>query len=95
MNIEAMARAAFEALHAHHARPRDWALHPDEDAGTEMGRDTFRRMAAASAGATTLPEPVAEPALDQWRTRNVVAAGAPYWLAAEPAPQLEATPHDG
>ena len=56
LDIEAMARAAFEALHSLGNRIRNWDTHPDEDAGVEMGRNTFRAMAGAAA-ATVAPEP--------------------------------------
>lgn len=46
-DIESMARAAFERLHALADRPRNWDRHPDGDNGAELGRDTFREMVRA------------------------------------------------
>ena len=52
MDIEASAKAMFDSLHARFNRIRDWAAHPDGDSGAgELGRDSFRAMATAVAGA--------------------------------------------
>lgn len=48
MDVEEMARAMFEKLHAMNFRPRRWDTHPEEDCDVELGRNTFREMAKAA-----------------------------------------------
>lgn len=48
MDLEAMARAAFERLHELNNRRREWETHPEGDNGAEYGRDAFREMVAAA-----------------------------------------------
>lgn len=61
MDIEAMARAMFEAFHARFSRVRSWMTHPNHDGGQEHGRDTFRVMAQAVAAILEQPSPVDAP----------------------------------
>jgi len=95
LDIEAMARAAFEALHSLGNRIRNWDTHPDEDAGVEMGRNTFRAMAGAAA-ATVAPE-AAPSQFAQEPLSPVGDAGTPS--SAEPVMTAETlspeTQHDG
>lgn len=68
MDIEAMARAMFEAFHARFSRVRNWMAHPNADGGQEHGRDTFRVMAQAVAAMLeqkTPVEPVAAPVVEE------------------------------
>lgn len=62
MDIEAMARAMFEAFHARFNRVRDWAWHNNQDVGPEHGRETFRAMAQAVAA--MLEAPIDEPPVE-------------------------------
>ena len=62
MDVEAMAKAMFEAFHARFDRMRNWARHNNQDVGPEHGRETFRAMAQAVAAMLEQPSPVDEPA---------------------------------
>ena len=64
MDIEAVAKAMFDAFHARFNRVRDWARHNNQDVGPEHGRETFRAMARAvmAMPAPVVDEPAAEPA---------------------------------
>ena len=62
MDIDAMAKAMFDAFHARFDRVRNWARHNNQDVGPEHGRDTFRTMAQAVAAILEQPSPVDEPA---------------------------------
>lgn len=79
MNIEAAARAMFDAFHARANRLRRWDTHPDDD-GMEPGRDTFRDMARA---VDALRRVVTVPAADE-------PAAAP--VEPEPAPLADTEP---
>lgn len=50
-DIEALAEGAFAEYHARANRQRVWALQPDEDSGSEIGRNTFRAMMTAALAA--------------------------------------------
>jgi hypothetical protein len=62
MDIEAMAKAMFDAFHARFNRVRDWARHNNQDVGPEHGRETFREMARGVAAMLEQPSPVDPPA---------------------------------
>ncbi len=67
IDIEASARAMFDAWHSAADRIRKWDSHPDEDAGPEPGRDTFRMLASATV---PLPEPSVSAPVEPLPTSN-------------------------
>lgn len=62
MDIDAMARAMFDALHERFNRMRNWDRHPEKDVSYELGRESFRHMAQAVGALLSAPAPVEEAA---------------------------------
>ena len=87
-DIESMARAMFERFHGMVHRPRNWDLHPDEDAGVEAGRNTFRAMADAVKGLE--PAPLDPHLVELAHGPDPDPAYA--HLVVDPAPANDATP---
>jgi hypothetical protein len=94
-DIEAMAEAAFTWLHTANSRRRNWADHPEEDNGAELGRNTFRGMAGAmlavDAPPADAPPAAPEPIYGADTSWGVPTTQAPAQAApAEPVAAKEA-----
>ena len=55
-DVPAMAQAMFEHVHTSANRVRNWATHPEHDAGHEMGKSTWLTLAGIAASTPSVEE---------------------------------------